>query len=348
MTEMAERFHVVPHPENEALLNSGLPYDLEIVQRKPLHFRAIDGVGTEATDLVTLKDGSKYVVRDTVPDDVKYPITVDFSPPLGTHVNGLNTVIARGLAANGVRSRIFGTNQAHGFSLLHDAQAVMHISHEEEANGSNILFSKDESLLIGYSMGFMKALGMLTLAERMGHEVKATIGLDAALAERLSYLEMLKDAPGMLSYLGKEIVELPHMVQYQMHKHGSLSSGIQQIALMKDTFWPSLTHMRNLLDKWQIIATGEAGTFLSDIPDEAVIVFHAFTDSKLNTYKTYKNGLQHVTYLRFIEEAGLHVDGAAPDAIDTLVTKVALAAKLVTDNASKLEMADRLNTELLS
>ena len=161
--------------ESRPLVKPKLPFDLTVSDWQDLPSSYTHGVGQTETSVVTVSDNdnprhqpSVFVFRKIIPDAQQFATSVDMMPALATRVNGYNTYIGRVLAKHGIHSRIVGTNQTRGFSLLHDTQAsVVILKAEERRNAlSSATCTPNTSLDLGYSMGQMKALAKQVLAPR--------------------------------------------------------------------------------------------------------------------------------------------------------------------------------------
>ncbi len=335
-------------PSEEYVARKSLPFELMIDDWRVLSEVRVPEVGRVKTTLVHFEDSSQVVLRKTIPDKPQSGISADFVPPLGTHVNGLNTYIARLLARRKLRSRIVGTNQAHGFSLLHDAQMTLEVLRSDDADGlGGQTCDADRSVLFGYSMGEMKNLGMLGLAPLFSREVVAAIGVDAAFAEKINYRDLLAHIPQVAGYVVREALEIPPMVKQEFNRSRSAMDAFRQLKLIGSTISPSPRYLSNLGDKWKVITTGETGTFLQHIPPETVMVLHFFDKSRFNDRAQYQARLSHLEFARFITEDGRHITGARPEVLEVVANKVALAARLADEGVSKSDLAEALNTTLL-
>lgn len=339
---------------SEADGQSSLEYDLQIADwadKKPRFDRS---VGEISTSVVTLEDGSRYVLRKTVPAEQEFGTSVDFSPPLATRVNGFNTYMARQLAKRGMHSRIVGTNQAHGFNLLHDAQATLFILNEDdrqqEQPGQQTCAS-GESLMIGYSMGQMKELVELGLAPKMGRDIVTSIGLDPCLAERVDYGQELRD-PGravkMINYLAREALEIPKGFIGSLVEERNPVRTLKRTGHLVGTVGFSPAYLDNIVDKWKVLATGETGQYLGRVPKEAIIILHFFSDSYFNDNEFFEDALGDHPFFRPVEEDGLHLTGAKSSVVRATVEHARLALELRQQRASRQDIANALDTPVLA
>lgn len=342
---------IIPFPSRRGkgfLSEDGpLPYDIEIAEWSQPKESWAKGVGAIQTSVVSLEDGSRYVVRKTIPHDISWETSVDFTLPLATRVTGYNTYLARKLAESGMQSRIVGTNQAHGFSLLHDAQAALHIlRRDDDEQATNI---PDESLLIGYSMGTMKGLGMLGLAPIMGRDIKAMIGLDPCLAERVDYQKQLQELPELVAYLGKEIVEVSTTLGSSIRVN-SLLPTLNRARHFVSTMGLSPTYVKNVYDKWKVLASGETGGFPAQVPTDAAIVLHFFKECRFNDAAKFRALFEESGHdnVKIIEEDGYHLSGADSRVVKRVVKKVNLAQHMLAENVPPSEMLAHLISPVLS
>lgn len=310
-------------------------------------------VGAITTSVVTLTDTSRFVFRKTVPAEQRWDTSVDYSDPLATRVDGFNTYIARKLAQRGIHSRIVGTNQRHGFDLLHDAQAMLHILNEDDQRQQQPgqqTCAPGESFGIGYSMGAMKLLLVLGLAPEMDRDIKASVGLDPCLAEKVDYRQELRNIGCSLrlaKYLGREALEIPLNVGRSLIEDRAPLKTLRRTAHLASTAGLSPAYLANLRDKWNVLATGETGEYLQDIPKDAIMVIHFFSDSYFNDNEFYEESLAGHPFFRPVEEAGLHLSGASARVVGRMTEKAALGLELLDQGAAPADLADALATPVL-
>jgi hypothetical protein len=322
-----------------------LPYELEIADWSEPKAKYDKKVGNIETSIVTLADSSRYVFRKTIPLEQQWGTSVDFKLPLSTRVNGYNTYIARKLAQRDIHSRIIGTNQSQGFDLLHDTQAMLLILEQDDATGSTS--KPGESAMIGYSMGEMTALAALGLAPLMDRDVKVSIGLDPCLANEVDYQKEGEDKAGLALYLGREALELPYILGKNLLNDGSPIRTLRRARHFVNTVGFTPEYIQNTHDKWDVIATGETGTLLGNIPEEAVMIIHFFDKSHFNDNGTYQEKLAGHPFFRAIHEQGYHLSGADPQVIGRVVDKTELALELLEQKVARRDLADALTDPIL-
>lgn len=338
----------IPSPDEKGFFDSPetatLPYELGIAEWSEPRIKYDKGIGNIETSIATLDDGSRYVFRKITPSEQRWDTSVDFSPPLATRVKGYNTYIARKLAQRGLPSRIVGTNQSRGFNLLHDTQAMLHILKQDDTDST---CTPGESVMIGYSMGKMKELIALGLAPLMGRDIKISIGLDPCLANKVDYEKEAEDLPGLVLYLGREALELPYIFGKNLLNDGSPIRTLRRAQHFVDTVGFGPKFAQNTYDKWNVIATGETGKHLGNIPSESVIIIHFFGNSHFNDTETYKEELAKHPYFRAIHEEGYHLSGANPEVIGRVVGKTELGLELLEQKVAKRDLADALTDPIL-
>lgn len=342
---------IIPFPSRRGrgfLSQEGmLPYEIEIADWKQLKERWTPGVGAVQTSLVQLEDGSQYVFRKTIPQDVSWETSVDFALPLATRVKGYNTYLARKLAESGMQTRILGTNQAHGFSLLHDAQAALHILSNDDTENTTAI--PNESLLFGYSMGTMKGLGIQALSPLVGRDIKSMIGLDPCLAEKVDYSRQLEELPALMSYLGREILEVTTTLGKSIRANELLPT-INRARHFVSTMGISPAYITNVYDKWKVLASGETGNFPAHVPTDAAIVLHFFKACRFNDAEQFKRLFPTDAYpnVRIVEEDGYHLSGADSRVVKRIVNKVNLAQHMLAEGVPANEIADQLASPVLT
>lgn len=317
--------------------NQILPYDIEISdwQSRPAEYER--GIGELQTSMVYLADGSRYVVRKILAEDPITDVSADFMPPLATRTKGFNKYVGRKLATAGISNRLVGTNRVHNFSLEHDAQAFLAIlNHDDEMSGD---VRPAESLELGYSMGAMKGLGAMSLAHLMNRNHRA-IFVDPCIAERIDYSG--ESLGAVLGYLKSEGRELRRVVKDDAHR-GTWPQTLARSVHLMGSFSPSPAFLRNMYDKWKVIATGEAGTFPAKIPRDAGLVIHFFKGSRYNHMEMYKEKFADHEHARIVEEEGLHMTGACRVYIAGIVSQATTAVRLIEQGASNAEFTEALN-----
>ena len=349
-----------PPIKQEGFLNANgkytLPPGLEIISWTNPKTETLAKIGLQETSYITLADDSHFVFRETIPSQQLWDIKVDFTLPLSTRVKGFNTYLARKLAERGIASRIIGTNQAHGFSLHHDALATLHILNEndrfrkEQADvyGEKSSYIRGQSAMTGYSMGAMKLLLELGLAKDMGRDVVFSIGLDPCLANAVDYDEQLRDLPGLVKYLGREALELPRIAVKNALRERRLPRTLRRIRHFAETMGVTYDYFANTYDKWNVLATGETGRYLGDVPSDAVLILHFFDKSRFNDSEMYVQGLSGLPYFRPVHESGYHLSGADPDVIAPVIRKIEWGLALVKAGCHGHELADNLTGTILA
>lgn len=332
------------HGEGFLSKEGPLPYEIEIADwGKPKEDYDKD-VGCIQTSVVTLSDNSRYVFRKTLPNEMHWETSVDYTLPLATRVTGYNTYFARKLAQSGMQSRIIGTNQSHKFSLLHDAQAALHILQYDDQEQSTAL--KGESVLTGYSMGMMKALGMLGLASHLDRSVQVTVGLDPCLAEKVDYAQEETEILDVLHYLGREVLEVGGIL-FKDLRSGPPLKALRRARHFISTMGVTPTYVRNTYDKWNVLASGETGNFPSRIPPEAAIIVHFFNGCRYNSRQQFKDQLAGHKNVRAVEEEGMHLSGASSKVVQRIVRKINLAQHMLAENVPASQIVDHLTTPVL-
>jgi hypothetical protein len=323
-----------------------LPHEMAITRWEQAEPKQEPGVGERIKTIVEFDDGSRFVYQKFIPEHSISDISVDFTPPLGTRVKGFNTYLQRKLAQAGIHSRLIGANQAKGFSLLHDAQATLAIlGYEDQLHADNNPTSLPHvSALIGYSMGEMKALAIAGLAPHFGRQIAFMKGLDPCIAQKVDY--QLCKLPKLLPYLGKEIVQVPRMLYRDVRRNSfGHAAALGRKLLPTMGFTPD--YLQSTHDNWKTIATGEAGTFIPDIPEEAAMVVHFFKQSELNDQTIFAEQLQAKPNARIQYEDGYHLSGADSEVLQNLIEQVAYGLQLVERGATPHEIADALDVPIM-
>lgn len=314
-----------------------LPYDIDISdwQTKPARYER--GIGHLQTSMVYLADGSRYVFRKILAEDPITDVPADFMPPLATRTRGFNKYVGRKLAEAGISNRLVGTNRGHNYSLEHDAQAFLAILNHDDALNND--FQPGESLELGYSMGAMKGLGAMSLAHLMGRNHRA-IFIDPCLAERIDYSD--ENLSDVWAYLRNEGRELRRVVSDDASKGSLLHTVARSIHLM-GSFSASPIFLRNMYDKWKVLATGETGTFPDKIPLDAAMVIHFFIDSRYNHKEVYKQKFANHHNVGIVEEDGLHMTGACRLYVAGIASQAVTAVRLIEDGVRNDEFVEAMN-----
>lgn len=331
-----------------------LPFMLAITEWQDLSRRAIPGVGTQETALVTVeherhdfRTASRFVLRTILPENQRFDLAVDMMPPLATRVNGYNTYIARKLAAAGMPVRIVGTNQTRGHSMLHDAQATLTIL--DAADGSYSYdarpYQAGQSIDVGYSMGAMKDNAKLALAPLFGRTIRLSKQIDPCIAEPVSMSDVVSlDTAG---YLLRDAAEIPRIFLESVRETGWKRTS-RRMRQWIGTIGLGPAYSLTSADKWRTIITGEAGTFLPAVPVETPIVMHAFASSRLNHSAVFERQLSGFLYARVLHEPGYHLSAADHRVIENLVEDVVTAQELIREGAPKAELIRALARPLLA
>jgi hypothetical protein len=340
---------VIQHPSSRerGFLNPDgvLPYDIEVDDWSEPGVKEAKGVGKVETSFVTLTDGSGYVFRKTIPEDMKYGTSVDYTLPLSTRVKGHNTYLTRKLAQSGMHSRIVGTNQSPGFSLLHEAQATLHLLNVDD--GENETCTPGESVSIGYSMGTMEKLAEFGIAADMGRENKLLLGLDPCLAKKVDYAKELAALPEVAEYLGREALEIPLAFGKALGRESPVRA-IKRAAHLVQTVGITPDYYKTLYDKWNIIATGETGTFPASVPPEAAMVVHFFGRCRYNDFPIFKEFFKkgHPNVHLLLED-GFHLSGVDSAVVKEEVKRTAIAQELLAQKVAPGAVAQALSYPIL-
>ncbi len=331
--------------------NFALPYDIEIEDWDEQSEKYKEGVGTITTTSVrTLTngdDGSAFELIRIRPDRPLWDIKVDLRTPLGTPIAGYNMYVAIQLAKAGIESRIVGTNLAsRKTTLTHDALASLVISNEDDRQGQrNPISEAGRSIYSGYSMGIMKQFAELGMATQVGRSVDLTIGLDPSAAEKVNYTpeEVFKFGSFML----QEAAEIPQIFIESLRDTGLRRTVCRTRHLIR-TFSLDPRFLVNTVGKLDVIASGETGTFIADIPPDAAMIIHSFRKSVYNDGKTYERLIgghpnAHVVF----EENGRHTSGARISSIAAVVAKITHGQRLIDDGVSGSELAEALRYPIL-
>jgi hypothetical protein len=307
------------------------------------------GVGQTETSLVQLKDGSSFVFRKTIPDNQVWESSVDFTPPLATRVNGFNSYLARKLAQAGIHNRLVGTNQAYGFSLKHDALATLAILNrddKQQKKNKDVTCLPGESAVLGYSMGEMKGLAMTAYASEAGRTVLFNQGLDPCLETPVDYAKEGEDLVGLALYLGRETLEIP-LIFAKNFDNGLPHRQLLRSIHLARTIGLTPTYFRNGKDKWDVIATGETGTFLKDLPQEAIVALNFFEKGRFKDPAKFTAAIGNNPNTRITVENGYHLSGANPKVIERVIRRTATALSLTERGSSASDVADALQGPIL-
>jgi hypothetical protein len=343
----------VQDPTNQTGLTD-LPFQIAITDwedLKPKHKKGVAEVLTSLVDMEDLDTGrqSRFVFRRFIPDDQHWGISSDRTLPLGIRVNGFDTDLGFRFASEHIHSRTIGTNQEHGHSLLHDAQASLAILNQDDARQKEqgrVTCTPGKSNLTGYSMGTMKLLAELGLAEQMGRTVDFSIGLDPCLVKRIDYQKELADAPELVKYLGSEALQVPvHLARNIRMK--SIIQDLNRARQLASSIGYTPTYLSNLRDKWRVVSSGETVNFPQKVPKEAVVIIHFFDGCRWNNSDEYDRLFEGHENVRPVHEAGLHLAGADPAVMDRVVAKTVLGLKMGEEGVVGGELADALEDPIL-
>lgn len=313
----------------------------EIANWRLLDRYQLDDVGEVETALVEMDDAARYIFRRITPNVLRSEISVDFSPPLATRVDGFNTYMAVKIAQAGLPVRIVGTDQTHHRTLDHAAKATHKILHHADSDDR---CSPDESVLIGYSMGAMKGMGMLANAEHAGRNIRFMLGIDPCLANALDYT---KYSPAKLAtYFTRESLELGRIL-FDDLMHDSPLNFLKRSMRLMDTVNFSPQFALNFLDKWSMLASGETGKLAEQVPQDAAMVLHFFKGSLFNDHEEFKRILGSRPFVRFVLEDGYHLSGGDPHVVDNIVTKLSKCESLIKDRYGAKELVDEMSGPLL-
>ncbi|MDL2342047.1 MAG: hypothetical protein QFB87_03145 [Patescibacteria group bacterium] len=332
---------------------ASLPFSLEVSDWQELPNRYDVGVGLTETSLVTVADTdsnfrkpSRFIIRKIIPDTQRFATSVDMMPPLGTRVNGYNTYIARKLAQQGIHTRIVGTNQTKGYSMLHDTQATMAILRADDQRSflGAASCTPNTSLDLGYSMGEMKAFAKQSLAPQFGWNIVMNKGIDPCVAEQLGYNQLMTKE--MLSYYLADAALVPKNIF-----HNILETGLSQ-TVARSRRWMGTVSLApcfasNTYDKWSTILTGEAGTFLKHAAKDTPVVLHSFDGSKLNHRDAFEAQLADFPNASFVHEKGRHLSAACASAVGNLVRSIGLSLELIESGASKRDIVEASSQPIL-
>lgn len=298
-------------------------------------------VGEIETALVTMEDGARYIFRRITPDTLRSEISVDFSPPLATRVDGFNTYMGLKIAKAGLPVRIVGTDQTHHRTLDHAAKATHKILNQAD---EDYRCSPDESILIGYSMGAMKGMGMLANAKQAGRNIRFMLGIDPCLANAVDYT---KHSPAKLAaYFSREGIELGRIL-FDDLLHDNPFSFLKRSMHLMDSVKFSPQFALNMLDKWNMLASGETGKLAEQVPIETAMVLHFFTNSIFNDHAEFRHILRDRPFVRFVVEDGYHLSGGDPHVVDNVVDKLVKCESMIEDDASRKELVEEMTSPLL-
>lgn len=323
------------------IANSAYQNDPDIAYWRLLDRSHINEVGEIETALVTMDDGARYVFRRITPDVLSSDISVDFSPPLATRVDGFNTYMGVKIAKAGIPVRIIGTDQTHHRTLDHAAKATHKILNQADEDG---ICLPDESILIGYSMGAMKGMGMLANAKESGRNIHFMLGIDPCLANAIDYT---KHSPAKLAaYFYREGLELGRILVDDL-LHDNPFSFLKRSLHLMDTVKVSPQFTLNMLDKWNMLASGETGRLAEQVPMETAMVLHFFNNSIFNDHAEFKRILKDRPFVRFVMEDGYHLSGGDPHVVDNVVEKLVKCESMIEDKYSKRELVEAMRTPIL-
>ncbi len=336
---------VLPFPSliEKGFLNE-LPYTIAVADWSEPEVAEISSVGRVETSVVTLQDESVYVFRKTIPTHMEWGTSVDFTAPLATRVKGYNSYLARKLAQANMHSRIVGTNQSRGFSLLHDAQATLHLLNLDDEAGS---CTPGESISIGYSMGTMKKLAEVGLADSMGRRDPFTLGLDPCLAEKVDYAREYDDLAEVCRYLGREALEIPLIFAKSLLRESPIHATKRMLHLV-GTVGITPTYYKGVREKWHVLASGETGSFPAAVPPDAAMVLHFFGKCRYNNFPAYQELFKNHANVRLVLEDGFHLSGSDPRVVSRVVEKAALAQDLLEQDLALKDIVDLLSRPILA
>jgi len=294
------------------------------------------------TSKITMEDDSVFIFREINPSHQTSDVSIDFSPPLATKVNGYNTYVGIKLGKLGIPSRIIGTDQTHRHSLRHAAHATHHILNQADTMTDNR--EKGKSIIIGYSMGAMKAMGMLATAHLYDRDIPFTLGLDPCLAQKVHYNQV---SPLQLAlYMARETQELTKIVVNDLIKEDFMK-GLKRDVHYLDSINFSPQFLLNIIDKWITLSSGEAGVLAQEIPLSASVILHFFKNSRFNDRSIFSQILAHHPNVNIITEDAYHISGSSYQVVDKVVTKLALAQRLIAEKSKPADMISALSSHLI-
>lgn len=323
--------------------NYYLPDDTNPIDSwKSLKSNHVRDVGYVDTSLVTMRDGSRFIYRETIPDLIKYDVFVDFSPPLATRVNGFNSYMAEKIATAGIPNRLVGTDQTHHHSLVHAARATSRIYNEAETHRATC--KPKESIIVGYSMGAMKAMGMLCIASEYDRKIRFNLGIDPCLAKPVTYLA--HTPLEVATYFSKEGIQFGKVFLDNLINEKP-SEFVKRTLQFNNTIALSPQFFGNVWDKWKMLATGEAGELAQKIPQDASTVLHFFNQSIFNDRQLFKQLMSNNSNIKIIEEDGYHLSCGNYQAIDKIVHKLVKCEQLLSEEVSNTELLESMSEPLL-
>lgn len=299
-------------------------------------------IGLVITSRVIMDDGSRFIYRQISPKTQKSDISVDFSPPLGTKVNGYNTYMAIQIVKAGIPTRIIGTDQTHGHNLRHASKATHLILNE--ADNISSLSSPGESIMIGYSMGAMKAMGMLSLASQYNRNIPFTLGLDPCLAKAMNYNE--HNPFELAIYLAKETQELGKIMLNDIIEENPIQF-LKRTKYYLESIEVSPQFITNIWDKWKTLCSGETGVLASEVPIDASMVLHFFNRSIFNNQESFKDIFSSHPNIKLIGEDAYHISGGNHHIVDRVVDKLKLAEKLISEKVNPTDLVDCLSSPII-
>jgi len=299
-------------------------------------------VGQIITSKVTMVDNSIFIYREINPLNQKVDISVDFSPPLATTVNGYNTYVGIKLAQLGIPSRIIGTDQTHHHSLRHASHASHHILNQADLISDNK--EKGKSIIIGYSMGAMKAMGMLATAQLYNREIPFALGLDPCLAQKIHYDQI--NPVELALYTIRETQELGKILINDLFTK-SLVGSIKRNRYYLDSINLSPKFVFNVIDKWITLSSGEAGTLAQEVPKDASMILHFFSNSKFNDQLLFREILAKHPNVAIVTEDAYHISGSSNYIVDKVAAKLALAQRLIAENTKPADLINALRYNLI-
>lgn len=314
----------------------------DIVQETdPRYTRLSDG-GLARDTTTRFRDGSLIDLRKIYPKNQQWDRTVDMPLPLALHIDGYADILGRHIAdKTGSIVRIIGTNQARGFTLLHDSYASLALLQHDDEQAGDEVHQAGESIGHGFSMGCMKWLAMLGLAEQFNRNVPALIGIDPCMADQVKSGIHANTLPSNLLYFCREGLGIAEAT-IDDFTHLRPDQALRRALELSKSVGVSPKELRNTHDKLVTLSTGETGRLLPLVPRHATGVIHVLKGSRYNDDETYESNLSG-THLRFHVQNGMHVAPIADRVINNIVEQIETAQHLVEADATPAEIAEELD-----
>lgn len=289
--------------------------------------------GTTQHTAFRMSDGSKYLVRDYIPSNVRGSRLVTMTTPWFTDVDGFNNFVGIKFAEAGIRTHIVSPEQSnlaksyvHVVRKLADVGLRMvdleadqlpipkclldlgHTSLEHDVVVHHLLLDYEEEQEqidthalddTGYSRGAMIGFGKQAHAQQYDRTFVNADYVDPCLVRGVHLSEVVN--PKIPFYIMKELVTLASVMK---------PSSRQEARAVIPTFARSLGFYVNQLSTGISLFGGETGRFVDNMPVDMQAHVTLFDQSEFNQADEYEARLAPYPNITVAREHGVHFSGA--------------------------------------